>query len=194
MNVPEPWQHVYDELPNNAVLIEDFTVGWGRIAQVGEDGATSHPLLVIMTNENHGPLLFFSLGHGLSLGKAISEATMEGLADHDPNVRKALQHEKDVREGNSQRLHRMVRLLLVAFGLWFITDIVTGFVRGWHEGGHAVTVTLAFIGYIVVLVLAMALLLRCEAKFKGWRTERRKKRALAAKEAQAAATGSHEPL
>lgn len=138
------------ELPQNAIRVDSYSIGYGSISQLDESGGRSAPALFLGTNDGLGPLLILSVGHGLDLSEQIRQATIASALEYDPKLRE-LKAEEDRRLAEAERLkhsgrHRL-RVLMVFYPAWVLVEIVLASLSsGLRDAGIAIGLTLSLFG------------------------------------------------
>jgi hypothetical protein len=96
-------------LPENAVPVHSFAVGYGEVAAADEEGVTALPMVTVLTNDGKGPMLLLSLDSAPRLIAELTEAVPKSLARFDPDFVAQMAKADEVIERTKRAMRRQER-------------------------------------------------------------------------------------
>jgi hypothetical protein len=116
------------KLPDNAVLVSSFTVGYGSLAAFNEEGAQSLPMVAVGVNEGRGPMLMLGLDTAPKLIGELMEAVPKSLSLFDPQFAEKMEEEDKRldRVRRALRFHR--RSMLIGYLVAILVAVVAGLI------------------------------------------------------------------
>jgi urease gamma subunit len=163
-------------LPENAVPVHSFAVGYGEVAAADEDGVTALPMVTSLTTDGAGPMLLWSLDSAVRLIGVLGEAVPKSVARFDPDFAKTAEEAKQVLERTRRAQERNERGILLGYLAAIGIVLLIGAIGVGTSGAKGLGPAWDMLSYVLVLLGVTYLVKMIAIEAAHWMNRRDKKK------------------
>jgi hypothetical protein len=159
-------------LPENAVPVHSFAVGYGEVAAADEEGVTALPMVTVLTNDGKGPMLLLSLDSAPRLIAELTEAVPKSLARFDPDFVAQMAKADEVIERTKRAMRRQERNTFLGYTAALGVILLVAAVGVGVSGRGHVVAALGMLSYVFMLLGVTYYLILAIRELGAWRNSR----------------------